>query len=356
MTSADRRLERRLRLLLRCYPQRWRRHHEDEVVAVLLDQAEPADRSTVSLSTVADLVGHGAEDRVDGVLRWVPTRLRDQVAACALVVGAALGLLMLAAEVIGARSRPPMEEVANYGHYFLSGPFLTIGVGLYLAFMTAALLVVRGHGGLARLLLVAALAYVAWMSSLWSGPYPTPRPLVLALFAGLALLAARPAARVGAWPARPLVLALFAGLALLAALATLRPSRRAARGMVGYGAALLTALLLGVLVTKPVLGWSIGTMTTSGNIAFSVLATVLPFVGGLALLVAGLRSRRHPGWSVAIAVAAFPVVVFCTTTSQMVNSTQAAERAWYPLYYLAVLTTVAVVHRRRNRQLPVTTS
>ncbi|MBP2415318.1 hypothetical protein ACFFOM_02935 [Microlunatus capsulatus] len=329
MTSADRRLERRLRLLLRCYPQRWRRHHEDEVVAVLLDQAEPADRSTVSLSTVADLVGHGAEDRVDGVLRWVPTRLRDQVAACALVVGAALGLLMLAAEVIGARSRPPMEEVANYGHYFLSGPFLTIGVGLYLAFMTAALLVVRGHGGLARLLLVAALAYVAWMSSLWSGPYPTPRPLVLAL---------------------------FAGLALLAALATLRPSRRAARGMVGYGAALLTALLLGVLVTKPVLGWSIGTMTTSGNIAFSVLATVLPFVGGLALLVAGLRSRRHPGWSVAIAVAAFPVVVFCTTTSQMVNSTQAAERAWYPLYYLAVLTTVAVVHRRRNRQLPVTTS
>jgi hypothetical protein len=278
----------------------------------------------VSLGTVVDLVGHGAEERLESILRWLPTRLRIQIAVSATVAGAALALLMLIGEMVGAHYRPPVEEMDSHNPYFLSGPFLTIGVGLYLAFVTAALLVVCGRSGVSRLLLLAAVADAAWMS--WAAGYPTPRPLVLAL---------------------------FGGLGLLATLATIRPNRALARGMVRYGTGLVAASALGVLVTRPVLDWSIGTMATSGNVALAVLAVVLPFLGGSAMLIAVLRSRQ-PGWSAAIAVAALPIVIFCTMVGQAVNPAHAGDRAFYPLYYVLTVTAVALVHRRRHRRpLPV---
>jgi hypothetical protein len=182
---------------------------------------------------------------------------------------------------------------------------------------------VLGYGGLGRLLIGMALAYAVWMW--WLGEpvgYPTPRVLVLVL---------------------------FTGLGLLAALATLRPSRAGCRRMVGYGAGFVLAVAAGLGLSKPVLGWSIGTMATSGNVAFAALATVLPAVGVIAILSAALVSGRHPGWPSAIAVAAFPVVLFCTIASVVVNPYQAAERAFYPVYYLLAVAAVAVIHHHGRR-------
>lgn len=326
MTGSQSALERRCRLLLRVYPASWRRHHGDAMVAVLLDHADATNRSTVSLPVAVDLMGQGMEERLEVMLRRLPARLRGQVAVTALVVAAGLSLVMLVGELVGAYYRPTVAEIGHAGPYLVSGPVLSIGVGLYLGFLNAALLVVLGYGGVGRLLIGLALAYTVWMWWL-GGPagYPTPRLLVLAL---------------------------FTGLGLLGALATLRPNRAGCRRIVGYGAGFLLAVAAGLGLSKPVLGWSIGTMATSGNVAFAALATVLPVVGVLAILTAALVSRRHPGWPSAIAVAAFPVVLFCTIASVMVNRYQAADRAFYPVYYLLAVAAVAVIdHHGRRRPI-----
>lgn len=296
---------------------------------MLLDQAEAAGRTRISIGVAADLVGHGVEERLEHLLRWWPSG-RQQVAAAALVVAAGLSLLMLAGEVIGAHYRPPAAEVSDYSVYFLSGPFLSIGVGLYGVLLAAALAALLGHGGVARLLALLSVAGAGWMLSAgWSrwqlgaGGYPVPRPMVLVLL-GL--------------------------LALLATLATVRVTPRTARRLTGWGGGFLVALVLGIALTKPWLGWSVGTMTTSGLVALANLATVLPFVAGLALLVAAVRSRSHPGWPSALAAVAFPVVLFCTAVSVAVNPLQAGTRTLIPFAYLAVVLLVALASRRVRRR------
>jgi hypothetical protein len=326
VTTPTERLERRYQLLLHCYPAAWRRHRGDEMIAVLLAQAEDEGRATVSLAAAVDLVGHGLEERLEALLRWLPASLRRPVATVSLTVAAGLALVMLAGEVIGAHDRLPPEEIHTHSQYFTSGPFLTIGVGMYVAYLSAALLVVLGHGGLGRLLALLTVGYAAWMRwPLWfGGGYPTPRPMVLVLF-GL--------------------------LGVLIALSTIRADRRTARRLVGFGAAFVVALVLGGALTKFWLDWSVGTLTTSGNVALATLATVLPLVGGAALLIAAVFSGRYPGWPAAIAVAAFPVVLFCTAVSREVNPARADSRALIPVCYLAVLGLVALSHHVGRRRI-----
>lgn len=324
MTTATDRLEHRYRQLLRCYPKGWRRRHEDEMITVLLDQAEADGRGSVTIRTALDLIGHGAEERLDSLLRWLPTRLRDQVAVVALVLAAGLSLVMLVGEIIGAQLRPPPEDIHVYGLYFLSGPFLTIGVGLYLAFLTAALLAVLGRGGLARLLALAGVGYALWMPwSFGAGGYPGPQPVILVL---------------------------MAGLGVLAALATTRVNRWTSRRMVGYGAGFVAAVAAVLLLTKPLLGWSVGTMTTSGNVALAALATNLALVLGAAIVISAVTSRQPEEWPAAIAVAALPVVLFCTGVSQSVNPAHAGPRALIPLGYVLVVAAVAAAHHRGDRR------
>jgi hypothetical protein len=131
VTAAERRLERRYRRLLRCYPRSWREHREEEVIGLLMEQAIAEQRSTVGARTAIDLIGHGIEARLDTALGWLPWRLREQIATAALVVVAGLSLLMLVGEIIAAYIRTASGEVVNYS-YFSSGPFLSVGVGLYL--------------------------------------------------------------------------------------------------------------------------------------------------------------------------------------------------------------------------------
>jgi hypothetical protein len=199
---------------------------------------------------------------------------------------------MLVGEIVGAHYRPPADEISNYGLYFISGPFLTIGVGMYLGYMTAALLCVAGRAGLTRLLVLLTTAYAACIHlEIWFGGYPRPR----------------------------LVLGLFVMLGVLASLATIRTTRSSGRRLIGYGAAFVASVGIAVLVTKPVLDWSLGTITTSGNVAFMALATALPFICAAALIYASLTSARRPGWLPAAAVTIFPLVVFCTKVNQIVT-------------------------------------
>lgn len=321
MTGHDR-LEARCRRLLSCYPRRWRERHEDELVGVLLEAAEAEGRTTIGLATSLDLVGHGLEERLDAILRRFPERARRRTASSALVVAAGLSLLLLVGEVVSARARPPAEEIEQLGDFFSSGPFMTIGVGLYLAFLTSALLVVWARPGPARVLLLAATAYAVWMAVTAGGQHPVPRAAVLVM---------------------------FVGLGLLASLATLELGRPARRRLVSTGAAFVTLLVAGLLLTRPLLGWSVGTMTSSGNVAAAALAVVLAVLGGGAILVAASLRARRPGWAAALAVTALPVVLYCTAVSVSVNPTHAPSRSLIPLVYLLVLTSVALVASRRNR-------
>ncbi|WP_375433429.1 hypothetical protein [uncultured Friedmanniella sp.] len=325
MTRSEGEFERRYRWLLRCYPRAWRRRHEDEMVAVLMDQDQAQQGSTRTLGAVLDLVGHGLEERLESVLRWLPDRLRVQVATVAMVLAAGLALVMLGGEVIGARDRPPPEEIHHYGGFFISGPFMTIGVGLYLAFMSAALLVILGRGGVARLLILTAVGYAGWMY--WPiGPgYPRPRLLVLAL---------------------------FAALGFLAALATVRASRRTSGWMLGLGLGVVAAVAVGLLLTQPFLGWSVAEMAGPGNVGFAAAASVLPVLTGLVLVASSLVSRRHPGWPTAITVTAVPVMVFCAIASHVVTPNRAGSVALDPLLVVLVAAVVIVgFHRSRARRM-----
>lgn len=322
MTPAGK-LERSYRVLLQCYPRSWRRIHEDDLVGVLLDQAEAEGRVRVGAGAVVDLVGHGIESRLDSLVSWLPEQLRRQVASAALVAAAATSLLLLVGEMIGARYRLP--ETA--GRYLTTGPFLSVGVGLYLALMAAAVLVGIARPGFARLLLLTGSGYALWMAAATS--------------AGIHYL-----------PRLPLLMTCV-GLGLLASLTTLELGRTDCRRLLEFGAGFTGAAAVGLLMTKPLLDWSVGTMTTSGNVALAALAVVLPVVVGITIALAAARARRYPGWPAALAVTAFPLVVYCSMVSVVVNPVHLPSRALIPAAYLAVVVVVAAMVRRHEHRAAV---
>lgn len=319
MRTREDQLESCYRRLLSLYPKAWRAQHEDAVIGVLLDEADAAGRSTLTTATALDLIGHAAEERLESLMRWMPARLRARVAMTALVAAAGLSVIMLLGEVLGAHGRPPAELIYMYGEYFISGPFMTIGVGLYIAFLIVFVLVVRGHGGFARFLLLGAVALAAITRALQVlGGYPAPRLMVLAM---------------------------FAGLGLLAALATIRPSRQEVRRILGFGAGFTGALVLG-LATAGIYHYGGGVdLASFGNSGLGSLAGVLTVLMGIALVV----SLRHPGWTATIAVAAFPLVVFCSIASWVAGNYDPEMVAAYPLGYLLVASSVALIYRQGQR-------
>jgi hypothetical protein len=85
-------LERRYRRLLRCYPRAFRRLHEEEILAVLIDGARDGQRHPAGLEAV-DLIKSAVWMRVrPGVPRSVGTVF---VAVRLMYVGAALELITL---------------------------------------------------------------------------------------------------------------------------------------------------------------------------------------------------------------------------------------------------------------------
>ena len=324
MTTSQGRLERGYRRLLRCYPRSWREHREEELVGLLMEQAAAAKQSTVGVRTAIDLIGHGLEARLDTSLRSLPWRLREQIATAALVVVASLSLLLLVGEIIAAHIRTASGEVVNYS-YFPSGPFLSVGVGMYFGYIAAALICVAGRPGLTRLLVLLATAYAAtcvpW--EVWSGGFPGPRLLVLV----------------------PIFM-----LGVIASVATIRTTRSSARRLIGYGAGFVASAGIAFLVTKPFARWSLVTVTTSGNVAFMALATALPFICAAALAYAAFTAARRPGWLTATVVTIFPLVVFCTAVSQVVMGPGRSDAILTPLYYVLAAVLAASAHRRGDRR------
>ena len=327
MTGSADRLERRYRRLLRWYPRSWREHREEEVVNLLIEQAAAEQRSRVEVRTAVDLIGHGLEARLDAALSWLPWRLREQVATVALVAAAGLSLLLLVGEIVAAHVRTASGEVLNYS-YLTAGPILSIGVCMYLGFLSAAVLCVARHPGLTRLLALSATAHAiaCMVGEIWFRGFPGPRLLVL--------------------------VPLFT-LGVLASLATIRTTRSSARRLAGYGATSVVGVGAAFLATKPLVGWSFGTVTTSGNVALMALATALPFVCVAALVYAGSTVRRRPGWLTATAITIFPLVLFCTAVNQVVMGPSRSDVVLLaPLYYALAAVLLATVTRRRGHRRP----
>jgi hypothetical protein len=149
---------------------------------------------------------------------------------------------------------------------------------------------------------------------------------------------------------RLVVLVLFVLLGVLASLATISTTGSSRRRMVGYGAALVVVTSVAILLTKSAMGWSLGTITTSGNVAFAVLATVLAVVSGLALAYAAIITGRHPGWLTATAVTVFPLVVFSTMVTEIVSGfSRPTVVLGTPLYYVFALVLGTLAHHQGRR-------
>lgn len=177
------------RTLLRAYPRSWRRHREEEMISTLLDQAAEEGRSRLSLRTAADLVGHGLEERAEVGLQRLPRSARERVALIATATALALSAVLLVNEVLGAWARPPADQLSEFS-YFPSGPFLTVGVGIYGGWLLAAVLLSLGRGGWGRWVALTTTAYtLALVGPVGFTLDPRPRLLVLALFLGLGALA-----------------------------------------------------------------------------------------------------------------------------------------------------------------------
>jgi hypothetical protein len=192
--------------------------------------------------------------------------------------------------------------------------------------MTAVVLWVAGRPKLTRFLVLVATAYAAACvpCEVWFRGYPGPRLLILV----------------------PLLM-----LGVLAALATITTTRSSARRLIGCGVGFVVSVGIAFLVTKPFLGWSIGTVTTSGNVAFVALATALPFICAAALAYASLTAAGRPGWLTATAVTIFPLVVFCTAVNQITTGRERSNAILLtPLYYAAAVLLATAAHRRGHRR------
>lgn len=318
MNLGESRLERGYRRLLRLYPRDWRAHREEALVSLLLQRAADEHRTRVGLADTLDLVGHAAEARLDRACAWLPWSVRDKVASAALVTASVLALLLLIGEIIGARYR-----LAGTSPYFTGGPVQSIGALLYLGFLLAVLLWVRQRAVGARLLVVLSTAY-ALGALLPVGERILPRP-------------------------QGFVLVTFVLLGLLSSLATPRTAGAVIRGVLRYGSVLVVAIALGVVLTRLPLEWSFGTMTTSGMVAFTALATVLPFVAVAALGYAAWLEGRHPGWLFAVMASVFPVVVCCLLVHVDVTARDWTRVGLGSTLYLGCTVVVGLlIHERRR--------
>jgi hypothetical protein len=143
-------LERRYRRLLRCYPPAFRRAHEEEILAVLLDGARDGQRRPATLES-ADLLGSAVGMRVrPGAPRSVRTVF---VAVRLMYIGAALELITLITilETLGnVRSqmlrRNPSLSTGQW-HAFVSAQIVPLIIGAGIALVVWVWMAwAAGHG------------------------------------------------------------------------------------------------------------------------------------------------------------------------------------------------------------------
>jgi hypothetical protein len=202
-------LERRYRRLLACYPRPFRRRHEEEILAVLLDGA-PAGQRRPSLADAASLVRSGIAMRLrPGVPRSAPTMRR---AVGLMYLGALLELGVLA--VVAATASRLHSTILAHDHSYTAAQwhaeFHQHIVPLEMATPVAACMWVwlawangRGHGWARVLVLVSvAVTTVSLLSGLAGGALTyAPQDAVIGIVLWLVLLTA--AALICGEQARP---------------------------------------------------------------------------------------------------------------------------------------------------------
>ncbi|MBQ1025496.1 hypothetical protein [Micromonospora sp. C95] len=273
-------LERRYRQLMRAYPTDYRHDRGDEIVGTYLDLADPR-RRWPSVADAADLVRGGLRQRLRaaGATDLIPgVRL---AALLALTTAAFLAGFWTLVE----QSPPPTEAgVPTFG------PFESIGIVAWLAWVISALLVLVAPGRPTRVAIaVAVLATVAVL--LVSPVVGLPRPPLLVLVPQVALgvLALAVDSRLP-MPARALPIVAAAGGAAFAGGAgnqlywgsyrwtseLLLP----ATGVVLLGVALLLAVGLAVLRDRRG-GWAVvALLTPIGLLSVHILAGAVDGLGG----------------------------------------------------------------------------
>ncbi|MGQ7295933.1 hypothetical protein [Quadrisphaera sp. KR29] len=148
-------LERSYRRLLRLHPRRWRRYREQEVLAVLLQAADPG-QTTSTPAEVADLLRSAAREHARATARAARLSPGRTAASSLLVAGSAV-VLLGGGEPVQARASVLPRDLPAYSYLTQSvstsppGPAVAVyrqGTGAELADVPQA--VVVGAGGSVR--------------------------------------------------------------------------------------------------------------------------------------------------------------------------------------------------------------
>ncbi|QDP96294.1 hypothetical protein FOE78_10635 [Microlunatus elymi] len=157
------------------YPRSWRNRHGEEARAILVERARDRD-GRISWADSTDLVLQAIMARLDTaaapLLGRLPGAARAVPGLIALTIATAASMIMFAGEVSGALHRP---AVPPYQVMFISGPFLTIGVGIDIGFMLTMAILVSGRIQWARVTLLATTILALWMT-VPTGLLPYPQP------------------------------------------------------------------------------------------------------------------------------------------------------------------------------------
>ncbi|MER5459040.1 hypothetical protein ABT008_30175 [Micromonospora sp. NPDC002389] len=286
-------LERRYRHLLRAYPADYRRERGEEIVGTYLDLADPG-RRWPSVADAADLVRGGLRQRLRaaGAGDVVPgVRL---AALLALATAAFLAAFWALAEV---QPPPAAWGLPSFG------PFVSIGIVAWSAWLVAVLLVLVAPGRPARLgITVAVLATTALpvVSLVLDVPRPPLYVLVPQIALGVLALAldSQPSLPTRALP----ITAALGGAATAAVLIG-----QSYWGWYGWTAEQLLPATGGVLLAVAVL-LAVGlTMRQDRRGQWAVVALLTPIgllsVHILAGMVAGLGGAPRPTYPTMIAAA-----------------------------------------------------
>ncbi len=281
-------LEGAYRMLLQAYPASWRAHREDEVLSVLMMDAEHGGRRRPGIGESVNLVLHGLGARLDALLSPMPHRVRDRVALLALICGAAVSVVSL---TFGELRLPGLTYPGLRQPWHSPAPFFSAGVAVYVCWIASALLHLTGRPRAGRGAVQAAgLLTVSLPVLQRAGNMVAPPLYWLTFLTGLTLLTVQgdPGADGSSRRARTVALLLFT--VVVSQIAAPLPWLLATlRGDVG----LLT-------------GEDPRNAFYRGSGGLSAVSQESVTMVAVALIVALVVSRRHPGWDRAVTVTALP--------------------------------------------------
>ncbi|MDQ1553051.1 MAG: hypothetical protein QOK46_129, partial [Microbacteriaceae bacterium] len=211
-------LEHQYRRTLRWYPSSWRAQHEEAVIGTLLDVAEGENRSRPRLGEQLNLAVNGLLTRI-GI--FLPARVRDGVAAVALVTGTAFATVYFFfidwTPWTAANRAVSRAAFLPASHDF--GPFVNPGVILCGLWVLGFLLAVIGRYRITRIIMVVAILAslaIPVVSQLPFAGWVAPSSTNLGFFGLLAALSlvgtphSRIRLAVGTWIALAVLVAVYA--------------------------------------------------------------------------------------------------------------------------------------------------